>query len=52
MNYEQTKLVNFLPLLPKIELRRHLIGSIRVVTLLDIASRYDISLPTKNLKPL
>jgi len=42
----------FLCLLPKIELHRHLVGSVRVETLLDIACEYDVPLPADNLEEL
>jgi adenosine deaminase len=39
--------------LPKIELHRHLEGSLRLSTLRDITRQYDLSLPdTKGLRPL
>jgi adenosine deaminase len=46
------ELMDFFHLLPKIELHRHLVGSVRVETLFDIASKYDIPLPTGDLKKL
>ncbi len=42
----------FLQSLPKVELHRHLIGSIRIETLFDIATKNSISLPTDDLHGL
>lgn len=52
MDREQIRLLEFLRLLPKIELHRHLVGSVRIETLFDIASKYDIPLPTNDLEKL
>ncbi len=38
--------------MPKVDLHRHLIGSVRPKTLLDIAHEYNISLPTYDLREL
>ncbi len=44
--------VDFLQSLPKVELHRHLVGSIRVKTLLDVAVKSNIILPTYVLEML
>lgn len=41
-----TKLWHMLKALPKIELHRHLEGAIRIETLVDVAIKYDIPLPS------
>ncbi|MEM3629183.1 MAG: adenosine deaminase [Candidatus Bathyarchaeia archaeon] len=48
----QIGLMSFLRSLPKVELHRHLIGSVRVKTLLDIAVENRIVLPTYELRKL
>jgi len=44
--------IDFLQFLPKVELHRHLVGSVRIKTLLDIATKYGVNLPSNNLKKL
>jgi len=38
--------------LPKIELHRHLEGSLRLKTLYEIAQQYPLDLPTRNIEEL
>jgi adenosine deaminase len=38
--------------LPKIDLHRHLEGSLRLTTLLDVARRFELDLPTRDLEAL
>lgn len=48
----ETRLWQMLKALPKIELHRHLEGSIRIETLIEIASQNNIPLPTYELEML
>lgn len=52
MENEKAESANFIHSLPKVELHRHLVGSIRVETFVDIAIKNDIPLPTNNLEKL
>lgn len=38
--------------LPKVELHRHLVGSLRLTTILDLAREYDLNLPAATLEEL
>lgn len=49
---DRGKLEDLLHGMPKIELHRHLIGSVRVKTLMEIAAENDIPLPASNLEGL
>jgi len=42
----------FLRFFPKVELHRHLVGSVRIKTLLNVAVKNEIDLPTYDLKNL
>jgi len=44
--------IDFLRFLPKVELHRHLVGSVRIKTLLDIATKYGVNLPSTDFKKL
>ena len=48
MSMENKKLWNFLREVPKVDLHRHLVGSIRLDTLIDIAIENGIPLPAHN----
>jgi adenosine deaminase len=47
-----TDLRSFLTAIPKIDLHRHLEGSIRLSTLLDVAHQYAVDLPERTLEGL
>jgi adenosine deaminase len=47
-----TDLRQLLLQLPKVELHRHLEGSIRLSTLVDVAEQYDIDLPARDVEGL
>ncbi len=47
-----SNLRTYLKALPKVELHRHLEGSIRLETLVDVARQYDIDLPIRTLEGL
>jgi adenosine deaminase len=49
---ERTQLASIVHELPKIDLHRHLVGSIRIKTLLDIAVSNNIALPIYDLEKL
>ena len=47
-----TDLRQLLLQLPKVELHRHLEGSIRLSTLVDVAEQFDIDLPARDMDGL
>lgn len=52
MTEQQEQTVADLKALPKIDLHRHLEGSLRLETLLEIARQYNLRVPTKDLDAL
>jgi len=52
MSVDLKNICKAIPILPKIDLHRHLIGSVRIQTLLDIATEYNIPLPEKEPEKL
>ncbi len=52
MREKREQTVADLKSLPKIDLHRHLEGSLRLETLLDIARKYNLNVPTRDLEAL